>query len=67
MGCIICIFLLGFYGSQPKDITGDPLLDPHMNPNIHFNLEPIASVKEVLNNNLNKDRDRRVINGLNEA
>nr|ADK56124.1 PHD-type zinc finger protein [Schistosoma japonicum] len=59
MTCIICIFLLGFYGSQPKDITGDPLLDPHMNPNIHFNLEPIDSMKAVLDNPNN--------DGLNDA
>lgn len=70
MGCIISIFLLGFYGSQP-DITGDPLLDPHMNPNIRFNLEPIDSIKGALNNdnnnNLNNHRDRGVIDGLNEV
>ncbi|CAH8443218.1 unnamed protein product [Schistosoma turkestanicum] len=65
MGCIIFIFLLGFYGSQPKDITGDPLLDPHMNPNIHFNLESVDLNKGVLNDDSN--RDRRIIDGLNEA
>ncbi|CAH8832923.1 unnamed protein product [Trichobilharzia szidati] len=67
VACIILIFLLGFYGSQPNDISGDPLLDPHMNPNLHFKLEPIDSMKVMLDNNHNNGGDRRIIGGLNEA